>query len=461
MATYSFETITAAQALAFTASDTLNVNGGTASASTVIYNAGGDIALTLGAVTVDFSAAFAAASQAGHVTFADGSVLYVGDGASNTKDFGVFNPLSGAIFGGGGNDTFHASAGNFLIQGNAGNDTLFAGSEGNNTIYGGQGDDDISIAVGPNGSGVNFVQGNKGDDAIVGGAGPDTLLGGQGDDTISGDGGIDFINGNLGNDSLIGRGQLFGEDGADTIANDTSGPAIISGGPGPDRLFSAILNGTIGGPTTIDGDDGNDTIIVRGPAHDEVHGDVGNDTITDSSAGEDILDGGANPDNISTDAGAFHATSLGGDGDDTLSGAGGHCTMSGGAGDDMIHFQGGALVAFGGDGADTFILETTASRAGDAPSDQDFIQDWSHDDHIHNANQNVALMTYSEGTAHDTIAAEDLYRNAPANAVVAVQVGTAVMVFMQSATPDPLGHSIQAIILSGRTLADIDASNFI
>lgn len=444
MAAYTFETITAAQALAFTSFDTLTVASGPASAVTVIFGASGDVSLQLGGRTVDFHGVIASVSQAGGVTFSDGSVLYIGGPGADAEDLGIFSKLSGAIYGGGGGDTITTGQGSFLIQGNSGDDQITAGPGGHNTIFGGQGDDFVTIGVG---GGVpqtgNFIQGNLGNDEIFGGAGDDTILGGKGDDTISGNGGkADFINGNLGNDNLVGVGQLFGEDGNDTILAAADGPSTVSGGAGDDVLRSTILNGTTGAPSLIHGDDGNDLIQALSPAHDELHGDAGADTVTDFGTGDDSLDGG--------------------DGDDLIQVGSGHATATGGAGNDTIEIRGGGNVLFGGSGGDLFMIETTASRAADAPALRNMIMDWASEDHIRNTTLDLSHMTYSERTASDeTEAVNSLISMAP-NEIVAVQVGTEVIVFMQPNVISGLAISnVEAIVLVGRTLADIDASNFI
>lgn len=442
MSNFNFETITAAQALGITAGDHLTVSSGPADAATVLYGAAGDITLVLGAQSVDFGGGLAALSQAGGVTFTDGTVLYVGDGGSNTKDFGIFSTTSGAFFGGAGNDTVQTGEGSFVVQGNAGDDSITIGPGGHNTIYGGQGDDFVTIASGGGfAPALNFVQGNMGNDNIVGGPGDDILLGGKGDDTITGNNGVDIIDGNLGNDNLIGDGQLLGEDGNDTISNLVGGAATILGGAGDDLIFSSILNGVSGSPTVIHGDDGNDNIGVWGPSHDEVFGDAGADTITDSAGGNDSIDGG--------------------DGNDRLVAVAANTTVNGGTGDDTIELQGAGIIAFGGSGRDTFVIETIASRVGGAPSDRIHIMDWASEDSIRLTSIDSAHISYGEATASDEIAAASNFNLAP-NAILAVQVGTEVLVLFQpGAAAGAALNSLEAITLVGRTLADIDVSNFI
>ena len=260
MSTFAFETITPAQALSIAATDSLTIAQptGTAVGVTVLYAADGtnDIDLTLGGQTVVFGPGFAGLTQqAGHLTFADGSYLYVGDASANSYNsiFFNFSPSSNgaptAAFGGAGDDNLSVNGPNDLLQGNAGNDVL-TGAQGDDTIYGGQGDDTINV-----GAGSNFGQGNKGDDTITGAGTADTLLGGQGDDHISGAG---ILDGNLGNDSVSGSGQLLGEDGNDTLVSTGTGNDTLNGGNGDDSIVAGR------GADSIAGGPGNDTISVTG-----------------------------------------------------------------------------------------------------------------------------------------------------------------------------------------------------
>jgi Ca2+-binding RTX toxin-like protein len=442
MANFSFETITAAEALGVTAADHLTVSSGPAYAATVLYGAAGDITLILGAQSVDFGGGLAPLSQAGGVTFTDGTVLYVGDGGPNTKDFGFQSKTSGAFFGGGGDDFVLVGDGRFVIQLNAGNDQVQTSGNGFDTIYGGQGDDIISFGASPGTPGQSFAQGNMGNDAIFGGLGADTLLGGKGDDTISGNGGAaDFLNGNLGNDNINGQGQLFGEDGNDSIASSGGGLSTLSGGNGDDRLVSGG-SASQNSPTVIFGDDGNDTIFASNPGHDELHGGAGNDLLTTQSAGHDLLDGGAGDDHI---VGA----DFGGQDDETL---------SGGDGADTIQGMGGLDVVFGGQGADLFFLGSGQSNLQAGRLER--IMDWSHEDRIGAFNIGDLSQNYVETTAPDYASALSRAQSAPANGVVVVQVGSDVIVFTDvPASPNSIVVP-DAVMLVGRTLADIDVSNF-
>jgi hypothetical protein len=174
-------------------------------------------------------------------------------------------------------------------------------------------------------------------------------------------------------------------------------PVEVDGGPGDDRIevspFAQFMD-NIGGSLSINGDDGNDTIVL----HDEkdrfgdsyritTHGvtrvfmapitygsveyltldagtggnsidastaaggprltidaGAGNDTVL-GSAGPDTLLGGPGDDRLS--GGAGNDVLDGGIGNDTLSGGMGDDVMSGNVGDDTINLDGGADTAYG------------------------------------------------------------------------------------------------------------------
>ena len=139
MATYFFETITAAQALGYTAAtDTLVFGNPTSSGAktTVTFNAATATSAATETVTdlvtgrsVVFGVGFAGEGDnalTGTIVFPDGSNLYVGvAGASNDNPTASTNSTD-ALFGGDGNDTLNGGNGNDAIQGNAGDDILGA-----------------------------------------------------------------------------------------------------------------------------------------------------------------------------------------------------------------------------------------------------------------------------------------------------------------------------------------------
>jgi Ca2+-binding RTX toxin-like protein len=373
MTDFAFESITATQALALTATDRVLINSGTASQTTVLFVTDGTLAITVGARTVVFSGTFAAVSQQNGVVFADGSRLWVGDSSSNVRDFNVSVVSTGAAYGGDGADNLTTGAGSWLLQGNQGDDILFVSSRGSNTVYGGQGNDGISTALVPGIQMGQFAQGNRGSDTIFGSNAGDTLLGGQGDDRILGNGGQDFLNGNLGDDTIFGGGQLLGEGGNDTL--NTSGVATARGGDGDDRIniSATVVNGVqVGDPTSAFGDAGNDTLTSINPERDELLGGDGDDVLTNTNTNAnagDLMDGGDGADTITARVGAD--TLRGAAGNDSLAGGEGDNRLEGGEGDDRLSAQGyaGANLLTGDAGNDTLSsgggADTLLGGAGD------------------------------------------------------------------------------------------------
>jgi Ca2+-binding RTX toxin-like protein len=172
-----------------------------------------------------------------------------------------------SLFGGDGNDTIQALAG----EGN-----YLRGDDGNDSIVGAAGFDDIN--------------GNMGNDTLHGGAGDDWVVGGKDNDRQFGDAGGDVVWGNLGNDTLDGgdgADQVRGGQGDDSVSGDR-GADTITGGAGADLFHTShdagidrvldfhvsegdrvmLDSGTtyrlsqVGADTVIDLDPGNQMILV-------------------------------------------------------------------------------------------------------------------------------------------------------------------------------------------------------
>jgi Ca2+-binding RTX toxin-like protein len=163
---------------------------------------------------------------------------------------------------------------------------------------------------------------------------------------------------------------------------------------------------------------------------------AGDDTITGGPL-EDLLRGYGGDDLIQTGGGA-----------DTLDGGAGADTLDGGAGDDLITTGGGADVIVVGQGASV-------------PGQSDVVTDWSSGDTVRFAHPSGDATAYAEGSAADyataTAFANSLIASGAAN-VVSVQVGADVAVFADSA--DDNGIADDGLMLAGRTLADVSATNF-
>jgi Ca2+-binding RTX toxin-like protein len=163
-----------------------------------------------------------------------------------------------------------------------------------------------------------------------------------------------------------------------------------------------------------------DDTITGGPLEDLLRGYAGNDLIQ-SGGGADTLDGGTGAD-----------------------------TIDGGAGGDLITTGGGADVIVIGQAQSLNIWNQT-----------DVVTDWSSSDTVRFAHMSGDATAYAEGSAADygsaTTFANNLIASGSVN-VVAVQIGSDVAVFADSA--DDNGSVDDLVVLSGRTLADVSASNF-
>lgn len=454
MATFNFSTITAAEALAITAADTLILDQGTGATTTVLFSAPDAITIVIGMRSVTFGVAVAGATK----TFTDGGILFIGTPSSEqaTTEAG-----GDGLYGGAGGDTLNAGDGANLLQGNQGNDSLLGGA-GVDIIYGGQDDDRIFVGAGPNPGGSNFAQGNRGNDTISGSpTDNDTLLGGQGNDVINitdpgtprdlglldnrlgySGGGNDFLNGNLGNDTIFageGNDTILGEDGDDFL-QDGGGSNTISGGAGADTMIARANN-------TIDGGAGNDVVGMDTGQFVIQLGD-GDDLClpldlrdTDSAT----VDGGAGNDAITASSGGDSLT--GGIGNDTINGGLGADTVAGGAGADEFQFVQGALPG--------------------AAGGLDRIVDWAAEDRLSFVTANNAPAgagtpaNYAESTQADYVAAM-IFANGMVSTgtfkYIAIQVGADVIVFADSGADG--GNADSAVMLVGRTLADIAFDDF-
>ena len=281
---------------------------------------------------------------------------------------------------------------------------------------------------------------------LIGGSGADTLEGGPAE-------GLEFVGrndalfGGPGNDVLWGAGfndAIQGNQGNDTIEAD-EGADILYGGQGND----VIITGLGREPDKADFAQGN-------KGDDTIHGGAGSDTLL-GGQGDDSIDGGAGADvlngNLGNDVLVAHGAvrMFGEDGADTLSAQAAGVVLSGGAGADLFVFS----TASGLFAAQGFALAST-------------ITDWEATDHLHIERIGSANIagSYVETRAPDlgdaALTLDSAYEAAQwarlAGAqTIAVEVAGSVLVFSDT---DPAVGLELGIVLVGRTLADIDASNF-
>jgi Ca2+-binding RTX toxin-like protein len=237
------------------------------------------------------------------------------------------------VFGLGGNDTITFDETNGALP----RANLFGGA-GNDTLTGGSGDDQLFGQ-----SDNDTLLGKGGFDFLFGGAGNDTLTGGDADDQVFGEGGDDLMIWNPGDDTDLFEGgsgtdtaEVNGGNGAEVFSATTNvarvrfdrldpAPFSIDIGTtenlvlnmnGGDDSFSATGNLAALIKLTVDGGDGNDTILGSNGA-DLLLGGDGNDFI-DGQQGDDVALLGAGNDVFQWDPGDGSDTVEGQDGVDTL-----------------------------------------------------------------------------------------------------------------------------------------------
>ncbi|HEX7945217.1 MAG TPA: hypothetical protein VF495_11155 [Phenylobacterium sp.] len=188
------------------------------------------------------------------------------------------------------------------------------------------------------------------------------------------------------------------------------------------------------------------TGAVFGDGSKLVIGTGGADVLTGSTA-PDHIEGGSGDDQLGGGAGADLL--VGGLGVDSLDGGGDGDTLRGGFGDDQLRGGRGLDTMEGGDGADAFVF----AEGDGAPVAPDIITDWTSDDRLVFG----AVGAYQEASAPD---AGRTYANsliAGGARFVAMQTPSGVIVYADTAGNG--GVAEDAVLLSGRTLADISAAN--
>ncbi|HYD67955.1 calcium-binding protein [Azospirillum sp.] len=330
-------------------------------------------------------------------------LVYTGSGAFA----GTGNAGANYIQGGFGNDSLHGGGGADTLVGGAGND-IYIADAGSVVVEGaGGGIDevwstanayalDIEVELltfvgsgdfaGTGNALANIIRGGAGNDTLMGGAGADTLIGAAGNDVYSigeaGDvvtedasGGVDEVRTTLNAYSL----------GANLENLTFEGGGAFSG---TGNALDNLLRGGAGNDTLVGGA-GNDT-LVGGVGTDRLSGGTGDDLYTIDTAGTIVVElDGAGIDEVRTTlasfrlsnaverltfvgTGAFNGagnasdnTIIGGDGNDTITGAGGADRLEAGAGDDLMYVDGADTFIDGGDGFDTVYVQGAAGATVD------------------------------------------------------------------------------------------------
>ncbi len=324
MATYIFETMSAADAANFTSSDLLTFQSSVSNLLQAdIDEAAGRI--TFGAFTgidtgspVRKSLTFDISDFAVNpVTFSNNFRIYYGSVGDDTI----------RLTNDGFNHSVSSLGGNDLVEGSDIGEQLYGGT-GRDTIRGNGGNDLIGTAMDNLG---DYLDGGAGDDELRGNLGNDTLDGGAGNDQLDGSEGDDLLIGGAGNDVF---NNILGH-------SDNPGNDQWIGGPGDDSygIFAQV-------PTIVENlDEGIDSIGTRVPIDLNNYPNIEN-LYYGGTAGATLTGNGL--DNVITADLRDNNVLNGGAGNDSISGGG---TLNGGAGNDTMH---GAAVMNGGDGNDVF-----------------------------------------------------------------------------------------------------------
>ncbi len=386
--------------------DKLRFNDLAISAASVVLDISTGITsvFSVGGKTVTVNTAPATLTST-NVTFADGSLLLVGDNTTGTANDGGDNTSTGSGFndqllGFEGNDTLIGNAGNDQLIGGDGNDTLVGGA-GRDTVQGGAGDDVVRLA-----STAQFAAG----ELIDGGADTDTLrytgtvaatlmlTAGvtnmeqvQLADANGSSAGTAAININA---AAVGNGLSISGNAGNNVLTGTAFADTLNGGEGNDR-FLISAGGHHGGGEVIDGGLGTNVIrftstvadtltlsaLITNVAEVEASNAAGGNAgtaalninaaavtsglIITGNAGANTLTGTDFADTLIGNAGSD--TLIGGNGNDTLLSGGGLDNVHGGVGDDLVRLASIAQFAAGeliDGGADTDTLRYTSTLAG-------------------------------------------------------------------------------------------------
>ena len=392
---YKWSTLTNGQQLTFDPSkDKLVFDDASISAANLSFSFTGTTSVTIayGGTTVTIAASVKSLTTS-NVTFANGSLLVVGDNAVAATADDNANTLDGSAQG----DLLIGLGGNDVINGGTGDDVILIGypmvAVGNDTVDGGAGTDTLiypgsntltpAITVDMAGHTVSSSQGTltiKSIEKVRGTAGNDSFIGGASEHKIDSLGNItnEIFRGNGGNDTISGvvaADSKWGNDityriGAD-YSNNTSAQAInadlhagtVSDGlGGTDKLsfvsmvFGGAGNDVIAGGSLTRGHNGMFWEMFRGNAGDDTLDGAnkwsdGDDASSDRADYSNNTSAQAISVNLVTGkvADGLGGTDIlididqvwGGAGNDVFLGGAGNETFDGGAGNDTIDGGGG------------------------------------------------------------------------------------------------------------------------
>jgi Ca2+-binding RTX toxin-like protein len=265
---------------------------------------------------------------------------------------------------------------NLILDGRGGNDTFNIGAFLNNqgtTILGGEGSDNVTdIGEGVQvtffgGPGDDTFEETQDDEALPiynGGPGVDQIV----EDARTFDGTVDMSKMKSVENGTIFVGDLIGTDGPNILNVEGDNAEGSVEGLGGDDLITFDAREVYFNTMTLNGGDGNDTIIGAGSGDYgiKMNGGAGNDHIY-GTAFNDTIEGGSGADTIFGRDGSDLLS--GNSGNDKIHGGSGNDTLVGGAGRDRLYADGGddfllALdhrrdIAYGGDGNDSAYLDNS------------------------------------------------------------------------------------------------------
>jgi Ca2+-binding RTX toxin-like protein len=413
MATYLFSALNNNQTLTFNpALDTLAIDiAWMNAASGTFLQSGTDLRLTYNGKTVQLTGVTLARLSSGHVTFANGSKLLIGDNTPGTANDGLSNILTGTARG----DYLNGLGGADTMAGDDGNDVYVVDNAGDVvTEQSGQGTDLILSAVSRSLAGVYVENLTLTGTAALNGTGNSL------DNTLTGNAAANLLWGHAGNDRLdggAGADTLYGGTGHDTFVVDNLGDVVVeTAGQGTDLILSAVsrslagvyvenltltgtaaLNGTgnslnnlltgNGAANTLDGGLGNDW-LDGGTGADTLTGGDGNDTYVVDNVGDKVVETHASATQLDTVQSSLanytltaHVENLQLLGIGNRNGTGNSLAnvLTGNAGTNVLDGAGGADTMTGDDGNDTYVVNSAGDAVTEANASAtqiDTVQSW-------------------------------------------------------------------------------------
>jgi hypothetical protein len=198
----------------------------------------GDVETAAGSLTLSATSSNTAVVPLNGITFGGSGANRTLRVKANTLSNVAFSDLTITVSDG----TFTSSINVRVIVGTNKNEVINIGTTtvGTDMIFGGNGDDTINAGAGNDlvcgGNGGGTINGGLGDDTLDGGNGNDTLIGGDGNDHLFGGNGNDTMTGGIGADSFDGGG------GTDTVTDFNPGQGDTKTGVEIAALFGPNNN---------------------------------------------------------------------------------------------------------------------------------------------------------------------------------------------------------------------------